>query len=170
MQTAAHIELAVWQTTMHAEGVDPHSPEEFRGYVGLKLQTTELLKRFRGCAANCPMVISEQICEVANNVEQGIETRNLAAHGAFFWENQSQGILGAAHYFARGKGKSRELFEVKQTVSRQMVEETIQVANKLFQDVVALRDRVIDWRYPHGRPELADNLPTDEASIWRSFD
>lgn len=41
MQTAAHIELAVWQTTMHAEGIDPHSAEEYRGYVGLKLNARE---------------------------------------------------------------------------------------------------------------------------------
>lgn len=30
MQTAAHIELAVWQTTMHAEGIDVHSVEAHR--------------------------------------------------------------------------------------------------------------------------------------------
>ncbi|WP_128515542.1 hypothetical protein [Tabrizicola thermarum] len=45
MQTAAHIELAVWQTTMHAEGIDPHSVEEYRSYVSLKLKT-------QGC---CPV-------------------------------------------------------------------------------------------------------------------
>ena len=31
MQTAAHIELAVWQTIMHTEGIDQHSVEEYRG-------------------------------------------------------------------------------------------------------------------------------------------
>ena len=162
MQSAAHIELAVWQTTMHAEGIDPHSAEEYRGYVGLKLKTQELLDRFRGSADHCPPAIAHHIRSVADEVARGIETRNLAAHGAFFWEDQTQGTLGAAHYFARGRGKARDLFEVKQTVSRQAVEETIRVANQLLHDVIALRAAVIDWRYPNGMPEPTD-LPPYEA-------
>ena len=85
---------------------------------------------------------------MADEVANGIDTRNLAAHGAFFWEDQTQGTLGAAHYFARGKGKARELFEVKQTVSRQAVEETIQVANMLLHDVIDLRAAVISSALP----------------------
>lgn len=69
MQTAAHIELAVWQTTMHAEGIDPHSAEEYRGYVGLKLKTTELIDRFRKSAECCPIAISDRIRSVAVEVE-----------------------------------------------------------------------------------------------------
>jgi hypothetical protein len=163
MQTAAHIELAVWQTTMHAEGIDQHSAEEYRGYVGLKLKTQELLDRFRSSADHCPADIADRIRAVAQEVANGIETRNLAAHGAFFWEDQTQGTLGAAHYFARGRGKARELYEVKQTVSRQVVEETIQVANKLLHDVIDLRAAVIEWRYPAGMPEPTD-LPSDDEA------
>jgi hypothetical protein len=162
MQTAAHIELAVWQTTMHAEGVDPHSAEEYRDYVGLKLKTQGLLERFRNSASGCPEVISDRIRAVADEVEKGIETRNLAAHGAFFWDDEKQGTLGAAHYFARGRGKARELFGVKQTVGRQAVEDTIQVADKLLHDVIALRSMVIDWRHPDGMPEPTA-LPPVEA-------
>ena len=160
MQTAAHIEHAVCQTTMHAEGIDPHSAEEYRGYVDLKLKTQELLNRFRGSAEKCPPVIANRIRAVADEVANGLETRNLAAHGAFFWEDQNLGALGAAHYFARGRGKARELFEVKQTISRQQVEETIQVANQLLHAVIELRTAVIDWRYPDGMPEPTD-LPAE---------
>lgn len=162
MQTAAHIELAVWQTTMHAEGIDPHSPEEYLGYVALKLKTQELLERFRNSAEKCPPFIASRIRAVADDVATGLETRNLAAHGAFFWDDQSQGNLGAAHYFARGRGKARELFEVKQTVSRQQVEETIQGANRLLHEVIALRSAVIDWRFPNGMPETTE-LPPEPA-------
>jgi hypothetical protein len=153
MQTAAHIELAVWQTTMHAEGIDPHSSEEYRGYVGLKLQTTELLKRFRGSAATCPAAISERILAVADEVERGTEIRNLAAHGAFFVDDEIQGTISAAHYLARGKGKTREVFEFQQIISRELVEETLQIANQLLHDVIALRTTVVEWRYPDGLPE-----------------
>jgi hypothetical protein len=165
MQTAAHIELVVWQTTMHAEGIDPHSAEEYRGYVGLKLKTQELLDRFRSSADKCPPFIAARIRAVAEEVASGLETRNLAAHGAFFWEDQNEGTLGAAHYFARGKGKARELFEVKQTISRQQVEETIQVANQLLHAVIALRAAVVDWRYPDGMPELTDLPAETDADI-----
>ena len=163
MQTAAHLELAVWQTTMHASGIDLYSAEEYRGYVGIKLKTQELLDRFRNSADGCPQVIADRIRSVADEVALGLDTRNLAAHGAFFVEDETQGTLGAAHYFARGRGKARELFEVKQTVSRQVVEETIQVANQLLHDVIDLRAAVIDWRYPDGMPELTD-LPAADVS------
>ncbi|MFN3992162.1 MAG: hypothetical protein ACK4IU_04560 [Tabrizicola flagellatus] len=156
MQTAAHIELAVWQTTMHAEGIDPHSVEEYRGYVSLKLKTQELLSRFRNSAKNCPNTIAERILSLAADVESGLETRNLAAHGAFYFEDHLNGTLGAAHYFARGKGKERELFEVKQSITKQQVDETIRIADRLLHDVIALRKLVIDWRFPDGMPELQD--------------
>jgi hypothetical protein len=165
MQTAAHIELAVWQTTMHSEGIDPHSAEEYRGYVALKLKTQELLARFRSSADLCPPMIAERIRSLADEVAKGIDTRNLAAHGAFFWEDQKEGTLGAAHYFARGRGQARELFEVKQTVSRQAVEETIQVVNQLLHDVIALRTAVIEWRYPDGMPEPKDLPPLEITDI-----
>jgi hypothetical protein len=156
MQTAAHIELAVWQTTMHAEGIDPYSAEEYRDYVELKLSTSELLKRFRKCATGCPQIVADRISSVADEVAKGLETRNLAAHGAFFIEDDAQGILGAAHYFGRGTRKTRELFEVKQTVNRQVVEDALKVADQLLHDVIVLRAMVIDWRYPNGMPELSE--------------
>ena len=162
MQTAAHIELAVWQTTMHAEGIDPHCAAEYREYVNLKLKTSGLLARFRASADVCPPFIADRIRAVAVEVAKRLETRNLAAHGAFYWDDQGQGTLGAAHYFARGRGKARELFEVKQTVGRQQVTETIQAANELLHAVIALRNAVIEWRYPDGMPEPTE-LPPDSA-------
>jgi hypothetical protein len=167
MQTAAQIELAVWQTTMHAEGIDPHSVEEYRGYVGLKLKTTELIRRFKESAQRCPTTIAKRIGAVAAEVERGVETRNLAAHGAFFVEDETEGTLGAAHYFARGHGKARELFEVKQTLSRHDVEEVIKIANQLLHDVIALRQTILDWRYPDGMPELTDLPPENEPDTSR---
>ena len=79
MQTAAHLELAVWQTTMHASGIDLYSAEEYRGYVGIKLKTQELLDRFRNSADGCPQVIADRIRSVADEVALGLETRNLTA-------------------------------------------------------------------------------------------
>ena len=153
MQTAAHIELAVWQVTLHIEGFDPHSAKKHPNYVSLKLNTQELLRRFRGCGGVCPQALAHLIHDVAERVAEGIETRNLAAHGAFFWDSETEGTLGAAHYFARGRGGDRQFLEVQQTFSRATVDETIQVANQLLHDVIALREQVIEWRYPNGLPE-----------------
>ncbi|MEZ5797258.1 MAG: hypothetical protein R3D63_07160 [Paracoccaceae bacterium] len=161
MQTAAHTELAVWQTTMLAEGIDPHSPVDYRGYVNIKLRTAELLRRFRGSAASCPAWLADRIQEVADEVERGLETRNLAAHGAFFLDDPGKGTLGAAHYFARGQGRDRELFEIKQAVTRQQVEDAIRAGNQLLHSVIALRQAIQDWRYPNGTPDPSP-LPTCE--------
>lgn len=150
MQTSAHIELAVWQTTMHAEGIDVHSVEAHRQFVEIKLSTTTLLNRFRASASFCPGWIADRIQVLADQVKDGLETRNLAAHGAFYWEGEGQ--IGAAHYFARGPRSARDYFEMQQTATRQVVEETIQVANQLLHEVIALRSMVYAWRFPDGLP------------------
>jgi hypothetical protein len=167
MQTVAHIELAVWQTVMHAEGIGLHSPEEFRTYIGLKLKTQELLDRFRGCASKCPPDIAAKIRDVANQIASGSEARNLAAHGAFYMEDETQGTLGAAHYFARGRGNAREFFEVQQTINRRAVEEAIGIANQLLHAVIDLRKEVIEWRYPDGMPEPTESDSEAQPSGWR---
>jgi hypothetical protein len=145
----------------HAEGIDPHSPEEYKGYVGLKLNTQELLNRFRKCADGCPLFIANRIRAISDELVRGIEVRNLATHGAFFWEDENQGTIGAAHYFARGRGKARELFEVKQTIRRETVEEILQIANRILHELIDLRTMVIDWRYPNGLPEPSDLTALD---------
>lgn len=149
MQTAAHIELAAWQVAMHAEGIDPNSEEAFRDFIKTKLSTDKLLDRFQRSAEHCPAWIASRIREIGSRVKDGLETRNLAAHGAFFVEN---GELRAAHYFPRGKGKDRQLLELNEAVERHVVEETLQVANQLLHEVIALRAMVYEWRYPDGLP------------------
>lgn len=165
MQTVAHIELEVWRITMHAEGIDPRSVEEHPEYFKLKRNTRELLKRFRESADECPPPIAKRIREVSDEVACGLETRNFAAHGAFYWEDQNQGTQYAVHYFDRGKGKERKLPEVKKTVNHQQVEETIQVADQLLHSVNALHNAVIDWRYPDGIPKPTDLPPETDADI-----
>ncbi len=162
MQTAAHIELAVWQTTMHAEGVDAHSAEEYRNYVALKLSTKELICRFRKSGIGCPPFIAERIRSVADEWANGLETRNLAAHGAFFWSDQDQGTLGAAHFFARGPTKAGKLFEVTQSITRQQAEDALSSANQLLHEVIALRQMVIEWRYPDGMSDVVEQSSVSE--------
>jgi hypothetical protein len=149
MQTAAHIELAAWQIAMHAEGIDPFSEEAFRDFINTKLSTGALLKRFHGSAEHCPAWIASRIREIGDRVQDGLEIRNLAAHGAFFVEN---GELRAAHYLRRGKGGDRQILELSESVERRVVEETLQVANQLLHELIALRAMVYEWRYPGGLP------------------
>lgn len=156
MQTAAHIELAIWQITMHAEGIDLYSTDQYRDFVGVKISTDGLLKRFGESAEGCPDQLAARILALAEKIEQEKETRNLAAHGAFFWEDDGKGTVGAAHYLGRGPRKARELFEVTQSINRQDVELAILAANQLLHDAVALRRDVVAWRYPDGMPELEE--------------
>ena len=154
MQTAAHIELAIWQTTMHAEGIDLHSAEEHRNYIEIKFKTGLLVKRYRECASRCPPEIAARIRAVVDHVEEGLETRNLAAHGVFFWEDEAIGKIGAAHYYARGKIKdgTRQVFEIIEPITRELAEETLRIADQQLHEVIAIRTAVIAWRYPDGMP------------------
>jgi hypothetical protein len=152
LQTAAHIELAVWQITMYAEGCDLSSVEEFRGYVELKLGTKGLLQRFRHSGSGCPENIAARMLDISDQIARGLETRNLLAHGAFFVDDPSTGSLGAAHFFARRQGSARELFEVRQTVVQVDIEKAILQADQVLHAVIALRTDVIAWRYPASLP------------------
>lgn len=153
LQTAAHIELAVWTTTVHADGVDLQSADQHREYAAIKISTHALLERFRKSAANCPDTIADRIKTLADEISIGLEPRNMAAHGAFFPNVDSPGTLGTAHYFARGRGKERQIFEATQTITRSDVENALNVADQLLTDIIKLREDVCDWRYPDGIPE-----------------
>lgn len=153
LQTAAHSELAVWQTIMHAEGTAPNSVQDFQAAVGLKLRTSELIERFKACAGFCPPFIAARVRSVASIYADRLEVRNLAAHGAFFVEDQSEGTLCVCHYFMRGRGKDREVMQVNQTVSQQDANDAIRLANELLHELIALRQLVEDWRNPNGDPD-----------------
>lgn len=148
LQTAAHIELTIWQTMRYADGADLTSAEIHREYVELKLTTRQLLKRFRKSAENCPPWLGDRIREIAREIADGLEVRNMAAHGAFFLDQHNPGALATAHFMARGQGNNREVFEVSQTVTRDDVTNAIAVADKLLTDVIALHQNVLDWRQP----------------------
>ena len=148
LQTAAHIELTVWQTMMHADGADLTSAEAHREYVEIKLTTWQLLKRFRKSAENCPPELGDRILTIADEIATGLEARNMAAHGAFFLDQHNPGALATAHFMARGQGKNREVFEASQTVTREDVTNAITVADKLLMDVIALHRDVRSWRHP----------------------
>ncbi len=164
LQTAAHGELTVWQIIMHAEGTDPNSVQDFQAAVGLKLRTSELVARFKACAGFCPPFIAARVRSVASTYADRLEVRNLAAHGAFFVEDQSEGKLGVCHYFTRGRGKDREVMQVDQTVSQHDVNEAIRLANELLDDLIALRQLVKVWRYPDGHPDNEDPPKRTDSS------
>jgi hypothetical protein len=146
LQTAAHIELTVWQTMMYADGADLTSAEVHREYVEIKLTTWQLLKRFRKSAENCPPELGDRILTIAGEIAIGLEARNMAAHGAFFLDQHNPGALATAHFMARGQRKNREVFEASQTVTREDVTNVIRVADKLLTDVIALHQEVRHWR------------------------
>ena len=57
MQSAAHLELAIWRITMFGSGIDPHSNDQFREYLDVKRETTKLLERFRKTALIVPRTL-----------------------------------------------------------------------------------------------------------------
>ena len=146
LQTAAHIELTIWQTMSAADGADLTSAEVHREYVELKLTTRQLLERFRKSSESCPPWLGDRIRDIAGEIADGLDVRNMAAHGAFYLNQDIPGALATAHFMARGRGKDREVIEVSQTVTRDDVTNAIAVADKLLADVIALHQNVLDWR------------------------
>lgn len=152
LQTAAHIESEGWQTVMHADGIDVRSRADFLEYVELKRHTRDLLARYRACADRCPDPIAAPIRAAAKRVEDGLETRNLAAHGAFFWDDE-QAKLRAVHYFSLGSGKDRELFQQTGHFTLADIQGMLDEASQLLHEVSANRQAVVEWRHPKGLPK-----------------
>ncbi|GGE20593.1 hypothetical protein GCM10011360_06570 [Primorskyibacter flagellatus] len=146
MQTAAHTELAVWQCMMAAEGLDSDSAVEHRKFIEIKLNTKSFRSRVRESAKVLPEALRTPFLEICDKLDGMSEVRNLAAHGAFFRDEDKVGTLGAAHYFIRRIEGSKTIFEVQQSFRRDEVKDIISEADELLRSAVRLRSEIHLWR------------------------
>jgi len=141
LQSAAHLELTIWQIVMLAEGVDQTSVDQLKSSLEIKRVTPKLVKQLRNSSSKCHPSIAIRICALALKISDGLENRNLAAHGAFFVDEGTDNI-GVAHYFARGKKPNRQWFEVNETLSERNIKNAIEEIDLLLREAVAIRSEL----------------------------
>ncbi|MBI1416373.1 MAG: hypothetical protein GC146_04045 [Limimaricola sp.] len=143
VQTAAHLELAVWQILMQARNVDEHDGVALRKHLEIKKTTPKLIAELKDAAKDCPPNISLRISMLAEKIEQGLENRNLVAHGAFFVENSNENIH-VAHFFPRGKGKERQWFQIDSSITERAAKNAIEEIDTLLREAISIRDMLTE--------------------------
>lgn len=138
LQSAAHLELAIWQIVMLAEGIDETSNDQLIQTLEFKKITQKLISRLRKCSRKCHAPVGLRIHLLANKIADGVENRNLAAHGAFFIDDKTDGIR-VAHYFPRGKGNDRRWFEYQEAISERAIRVALEEIDQLLREAVEIR-------------------------------
>lgn len=138
LQSAAHLELAIWQIVMVVEKVDQSSVKQLTSSLETKKITRRLVKALRCCSSKCHPSIGIRISALAGEIERGLEVRNLAAHGAFYCDDDSESI-GVAHYFRRGEGSNKQWFEQIEKIPQRQVNAAIEDIDRLLREAVGIR-------------------------------
>ena len=138
LQSAAHIELTVWQIIMAAEGAFTNNEANFHEYLEVRNSTPTLAKRFRACSAKCSPHIAIRIAALSTRIENGLINRNLAAHGAFFSNTQTDKI-GVAHYFSKGKKSTKLWYEINENIHQKQIREAISDIDSILREAVSIR-------------------------------
>lgn len=138
LQSAAHLELTIWQIVKIAEGVDETSQEQLVKSLEIKRITRSLVNKLRRCSKKCKPGLALRIIHLAEEIEIGLENRNLAAHGAFFFD-QSSGAVRVAHYFPRGQKANRQWFEYGEVIPDRVINTAIEEIDLLLREAVDIR-------------------------------
>ena len=133
MQSAAHLELAVWQIVMAADNSGPPTVERFRDHLATKAFTPSLIKSLRRSAELVPPQLGIRIKVLASRISEGLETRNLVAHGALIRKGDS---VAVSHYFSRGKKADRVWYEAQDKITARQAREAIDEIDRLLREAI----------------------------------
>lgn len=139
LQTCAHIEKTCWDIYRLA---DPKAKElESKDSYSLikdKLSTAGLLKKFKACAKHCSVPLQMRILTAHNQILDGVESRNTAAHGAWFLEEKTQ-HLRVEHYFIR-KGDPQGTWRFyDEPIVQKTLDETLETADSLLSELIDIK-------------------------------
>jgi hypothetical protein len=145
IQSAAQIELAVWQIIMSIDDDFTSDQQNFHDYLELRKSTPKLVARLKKSAANCRPSLSIRVSNLASRIEGGLVNRNLAAHGAFFSDKQS-GKIGVGHYYSEGQKPSKRWYEVSEPISQRQIREAIDDIDSILREAVSLLREAVSLR------------------------
>ena len=100
VQTCGHIEEVLWQVCFLGFPCDPDDEKCKNKVLGLRNNTSELLKALKSLAETHN---SNELRDIIERIEEGKETRNGIIHGALFFINENQGDKLFKHQNAKRK-------------------------------------------------------------------
>lgn len=138
MQTCAHLELAVWQIILRLENENVTAEKNFERALKLKQRTRPMLDALAEVISKAPIAAIPQLRELHSRTKAGLENRNLAAHGAFFIDEEK---LHVEHYWQ--DYPSREWRHITEPISVRSIQSAIDEADYLLREAVYIRDKVL---------------------------
>jgi hypothetical protein len=139
MQTSAHLELAMWQIIMLADGeVDP-KPESLAEYLKVKNVSKKLTANFKKCAAKLEPSLAIRLKKLADEIEEDMPVRNYAAHGAFFLGIPND-ELNSQHYFIVDNDGRKEWRQTFGGVTRREIAHGISKMDLRLREAISIRE------------------------------
>lgn len=161
MQSCAHLELVVWHIVQLAQNQDARTDRLLHGLLEIRTTPYELRKQLRKSVKLCPALLGLRVCQLANEISEGYENRNMAAHGAWHFDG-TDGQLRVEHYFGRGPRKDRIFYHVVDPVTPRQIEFAVQDVDRILRSAVDLRSQLYEWRVSRG--EALSNMIGREFS------
>ncbi len=142
MQTCAHIENVCWsiyvQNDPEAVIRDQKNPALL---VKDSMSTQGLLKKLKGCARHCSAPIALRIHAVHNQLIDGLEARNTATHGAWFFDSSTE-TLRVEHKFVRRSDPSGVWRTYNEPLAQAVIDDAIENADLLLRELMSIRDHL----------------------------
>ncbi len=147
MQTAAHIESALWHTVILIDGDNSEVANRYKGFAAIKRNTEKLIGAFKSSAERAPPFISLRINAVSRDVEDGITTRNIVAHGAFM-RNELPEAAFVVHEYRKRDGS---FCQIPHVLTMQDIRYYVAEANGLLENALQVQIMAQAW-YDAGKP------------------
>lgn len=138
LQTCAHIELALWHIVQLADGHDIGKAPGIEAYLKLKKRTPILVAAVSKAAGLVPAALGVRLAALAARTEAGLVNRNMAAHGAWHTEPNSD-KLHVEHYLTLPTASGSQWHYVSRPFSAHEIDLAIQDCDLILREAVAIR-------------------------------
>jgi hypothetical protein len=142
LQTCAQIEHASWTVYRLADPQAKIAGElDAISLVKAKRSTQELLQKLKTSAKFCHPAIAIRILKIHRRIVEGLESRNSAAHGAFFYDGKTQ-TLQLEHYFIRKSDPKGTWRHYEEPISQDEIDEALEDADLILRELVSIRSEL----------------------------
>lgn len=138
LQTCAHIELALWHIIQLADGYDIGAAPDIEAYLKIKKITPKLVAAAKNATGLIPAPLGVRLAALAARADAGLLNRNLAAHGAWHTEPNSDKLY-VEHYLTLPVASGSPWHYVSRPFSAREIDLAIEDCDLILKEAVAIR-------------------------------
>ena len=134
IQTCAHLEKVLWQILFDAEGYDVRNDEDVHAALSQRKVTQELTKGLRLAIAVGKVKFPEQVTAILDEIDQDIDNRHMAVHGAWFM--RPEGTLTCEYFKNFGTKKKPDWKVYSNPISLEQIDHALLAADRLLGEAI----------------------------------